>query len=221
MTGNSNTPRAKRPKSGRLPLRLFLILFAIFGFLVLAALATLILKSQMPGKALPFAPSAPSAISDLPPLPSIDEPTAADQPLLAANQFRFFFTDDGIKLHPQVAEMTPPDGQDRLRYVLEEFLKGPASDALKSPLPQGVELRGAYMIGDMAVVDFTDPIVKKPVGGTSSELLCVYSIVNTIIENVNGTRTVRILVEGQPRPVLWEQVDISGGLSKDVSLIQY
>jgi hypothetical protein len=142
------------------------------------------------------------------------------------NEFRVFFTADGTKLDPQVRR---PEGKQksadlqsfqRLHFVLRELLMGPPGETLRSPLPPNVSLRGAYILQDTAVVDLSPEILKQPQGGPMAELLCVYAIVNTVIENVEGIAKVRILVDGKSEPVLWDQVDLTGALAEDASLIR-
>jgi hypothetical protein len=168
--------------------------------------------------------------SDLPPALASGAPGGAgDGPIQAAraaarrDEFRIFFTSDGLKLDPQIRRSegrTISEPHQRLRFVLHELLLGPPGDALHSPVPANTDLRGAFILKDTAVVDLSGEIVKHPQGGPMAELLCAYAIVNTVVENVEGIAEVRILIDGESVPVLWDQVDLSGPLAEDVSLVR-
>jgi len=168
--------------------------------------------------------------SDLPPAlasgasgGSGDGPIQVGRAAARRNEFRIFFTSDGLKLDPQVRRAegkTISEPHQRLRFVLHELLLGPPGDALHSPVPANTELRGAFIVKDTAVVDLSGEIVKHPQGGPMAELLCAYAIVNTVVENVEGIAEVRILIDGESVPVLWDQVDLSGPLAEDVSVVR-
>jgi spore germination protein GerM len=85
-------------------------------------------------------------------------------------------------------------------------------------VPEGTQLRGAFIRDGTVVVDLSSA-VSQPLGGPMAEILCVYSIVNTAIANTEGAQSVRILVEGQSPPVLWDLVDLAEPLVADFSLI--
>lgn len=137
------------------------------------------------------------------------------------NLLRIYFTTDGQKLQPQIYTLTQPlDTHDRLVDVLKKLLEGPLSPTYHAVVPPDTKLRGAYIVGDLAVVDLGGQALAHRLGGPMAELLCVYSIVNTVVENVGPVHRVRILVEGQPAAVLWDLVDISQPLSVNLSLVE-
>jgi len=138
---------------------------------------------------------------------------------LQENQVRVFFTPDGLKLQPQVMDLPRTmNAHERLRFVLEELLRGPTANQLRPTVPEGTQLRGAFIGNGTVVVDLSSA-VSQPLGGPMAEILCVYSIVNTAIANTEGAQSVRILVEGQSPAVLWDQVDLAEPLVADFSLI--
>ncbi len=51
------------------------------------------------------------------------------------------------------------------------------------------------------------------------QIVPLFYLQNTI-ENVEGIVKVRILVNGETAPVLWDQVDLSAPLGEDVSLVR-
>ena len=138
------------------------------------------------------------------------------------NLLRIYFTTDGRKLQPQVYNLSQSlDPHARLTDALGKLLEGPLSEAYRPVVPLGTRLRAAYIVGDLAVVDLGGEALARRLGGPMAELLCVYGIVNTAVENVASVRRVRILVDGQPASVLWDTVDVSQPLAANLSLVQY
>ncbi|HBF35206.1 TPA: hypothetical protein DDW35_11665 [Candidatus Sumerlaeota bacterium] len=135
------------------------------------------------------------------------------------NKVRIYFTPDGIKLQAQ--EMDPPTMEPyrRLHWVLDELLRGPQGGSLQSPLPKNVKLRAAYLMQNTAVVDLSDEMYSERLGGTMTECLCIAAIVNTVVDNVDGVRNVRLMINGQAAQTLWGDVDISTPLASDPSLV--
>ncbi len=85
---------------------------------------------------------------------------------------------------------------DEAKQTVAELIKGPRN-GLAPTLPSGVELRQLYIDGrGVAYVDFTRDIQVKHPGGSSGELLTIYSIVNTLAANFDQIQRVKILVEG-------------------------
>jgi len=97
--------------------------------------------------------------------------------------------------------------------IVAELIKGPQSDALLPTLPSGTRLLDAYKVGDLLVLDFTHDIQTNHTGGSTGELLTVYSIVNSLAHNLDGIERVQLLVEGE------EMESLAGhlGLEKPLS----
>lgn len=171
--------------------------------------------------------------NDRPPIANVETPATRVEPdgevssvVVPSNeteqQVPIFFTADGLNLKAQVLKVTQPlgDPQARIRYAMQELLRGPASDFLMRTIPEPVVLRAAYLLGDTAVVDLSSDLINNPLGGPSAELLCIYSIVNTVTENAPEVRRVRILVEGQTVDTLWDSVDLLNPLASNAALIR-
>ena len=141
-------------------------------------------------------------------------------PPVEENQVRVFFTPDGVKLQAQVIDLPQAmSTHERLRFAMEELLRGPTGGKLKSAVPEGVQLRAAFIRDDTAVVDLSAAATRS-LGGPMAEALCAYAVVNTAALNLAGVKAARILIDGQAVAVLWEQVDLTGPLAPDLSLIQ-
>ncbi len=102
----------------------------------------------------------------------------------------------------------PAEGATRVRALIEALAQGPRQ-AGSPVLPKGMKLRGAYLgRNGLAVIDL-DQELEGGAGGASGELLTVYALVHTVVENVPGVQSVQILVNGQERETLAGHVKIS------------
>ena len=91
---------------------------------------------------------------------------------------------------------------DIARAVMEALITGPQS-GLQPTIPRDTQVRKvAVGNGGVCTVDFSKEIQTNHSGGTSGELMTVYSIVSSLTENVPGVQSVRILVEGEPQETL-------------------
>ena len=92
---------------------------------------------------------------------------------------------------------------------------------LLSAVPPGTTLRALFITerGE-AYVDLSREVSAAHPGGTLSELLTVYTIVDALTANLPAVQSVQILVEGKEVPTLAGHVDLRQPLAKDLGLVQ-
>jgi germination protein M len=101
------------------------------------------------------------------------------------------------------------------RAVLEELIRGPRS-GLQPTIPPGTQVRGdTGCQNGVCVVDLSGEVVSNHSGGSSGELMTVYSIVESLRANVKGFQSVQLLVNGKARETLAGHIAISGPLRSD------
>ena len=105
------------------------------------------------------------------------------------------------------------------KQVVIELIKGPASSDLYSTIPEGTRVNEVYIADDIVYVDLSEEVFKNHPGGSSGELMTVYSIVNSLTE-ISPIKGVQILVEGNERNSLVGHVDISRPLLRDEDWIK-
>lgn len=155
--------------------------------------------------------AAPRAAQPVSPPPGVPRITAtlfygsADGQALAA-----------VRREVALAEGVVPQG----REILMAQLQG-APEPHVSVIPAGTLLRAFYVTerGD-AFVDLSSEITTQHPGGSSTELLTVYAVVNAVLANLPTIRRVQILVEGREVDTLAGHVDIRRPLERDVSLVR-
>jgi len=102
------------------------------------------------------------------------------------------------------------------KTIMAEIIKGPQSDLLLPTVPAGTRLLAVYEVGDLLVLDFTHELQTNHTGGSTGELMTVYSIVNTLTENLKSVKRIRMLVEGEEVENLAGHIDLTKPLSPNL-----
>ncbi len=97
----------------------------------------------------------------------------------------------------------------------------PVADPLVSAIPAGTGVRALFITdrGD-AYVDLSREASSAHLGGTTTELLTVYSIVDALTVNLPAVRAVQILVDGKEQDTLAGHVDLRRPLEKNLDFVQ-
>ena len=103
--------------------------------------------------------------------------------------------------------------------MVEELVKGPSGENRVRTLPETVQIREVFSKDGTVWVDLGASIVDEHPGGAWTEVLTVYSIVNTVTENFSEVKLVHIIVDGRERETLAGHVDISVPLTGRVQLL--
>jgi hypothetical protein len=128
-----------------------------------------------------------------------------------------FFVADGTRLAREARELPScTDTEPCIKDLLDELFSGPVGD-LDEALPEGAELTGVRLEGDLAVVDVSRAFAENMPAGSSAEMLAVYSIIDTVCFNYPQITRVLITVEGNRKTVL-KHLDLSDPLPPDFSL---
>lgn len=120
----------------------------------------------------------------------------------------YFSSKDGqylVKEKTQILKLN--DNLSQAKLIINELIKGPKSKELFPTIPEGTQIRELYFHENTAYVDFSDELVKKHPGGSSGEILTIYSIVNTLTSNFQKIKYVQILVEGNEIETIAGHVD--------------
>ena len=109
--------------------------------------------------------------------------------------------------------------EDCLSDTVQALIAGPEG-SLAPILPAGVELRGVAVTDSLVSIDFSRKLIAAHPGGTQSELLTIYGLVDTLAVNFPYLRQVQILVEGAPVETLKGHVDLRQPIHPDFSLVE-
>lgn len=110
------------------------------------------------------------------------------------------------------------EGREVAVAVLEELIEGPEYPAHGRTIPRDVKVRGVEMAGGIARANFSEELRANHWGGSTGEILTVYSIVNTLAE-LPGVQQVQILIEDETVETLVGHLELMEPLSPDWGLV--
>jgi len=97
----------------------------------------------------------------------------------------------------------------------------PVVDPHVSAIPQGAMLRALFVTAQgEAYVDFSPEFASAHPGGSTNELLTIYSVVNALTANLPGITSVQLLVNGKELDTLAGHVDLRRPLTQNVALVE-
>ena len=130
----------------------------------------------------------------------------------------FYVAEDGSRLVGVDREVVYADGPVEQARRLMEALVEPIDKPLLQAIPADTKLRTLFITdtGD-AYVDFSPELSSKHPGGSLSELLTVYAIVDTLTVNLPAITRVQILVDGKEVDTLAGHVDLRRPLVKNLT----
>jgi spore germination protein GerM len=119
----------------------------------------------------------------------------------AAKDNAFLIAEDHTLNHPE-------DPTDLSRRIIEALIKGPAR-GLARTIPLETQLRAVYITaGGVCYVDLSAEVTENHPGGVQSELLTLYSIVNSLVLNIPEIDAVKILIAGREATTLADHIDL-------------
>ncbi|NLM95623.1 MAG: hypothetical protein GX165_08655 [Firmicutes bacterium] len=103
--------------------------------------------------------------------------------------------EDGLVVELRDVAPYPTDTASLALRVLDELIKGPTAGIALRTLPRGTKVKGLAIHQGICQVDLSAEVVHNYWGGSRSEELTIYSVVNTLCE-LPGIKGVRLSVEG-------------------------
>jgi hypothetical protein len=133
----------------------------------------------------------------------------------------FYVAEDGQRLMSVEHDVAFGEGTvEQARQILEAQLARVA-EPLVSAVPEGTKLRTVFVTarGD-AFVDLSREFVARHTGGSTNELLTIYTIVNALGANLPAIRSVELLVDGKQLETLAGHIDLRHALEKNLAWVQ-
>ncbi len=129
-----------------------------------------------------------------------------------------FFVNADNKLVAEERSITKVEGIARATMV--ELLKGPTKNDLKAAVPTTTKLLDINVRPDgLAIVDFSNELIKDLSASQSAEELAVFSIVNTLTQFPTVDK-VELRVDGRKVDTLLGYVNIDDNLVSNTSLLK-
>ena len=127
----------------------------------------------------------------------------------------YFASKDGMFLQAESRKLTG----DKIQEAVEALIKGPEKSYLSPTIPKEVTVLSTKVTNDLCTVNFNEKLITNHWGGSSGELLTVYSIVDTLTQ-FPGIKKVQILVEGRKVETLAGHLMLEESLEPDMSMIK-
>lgn len=132
----------------------------------------------------------------------------------------YFTAPEGTFLVPEPREVPVCDDDNRcISNILNELIAG-SQLGNTAVLPKETKVLGVEIENDLLKINFSRHLVDFHPGGSLSELLTVYSLINTLNENFSYVRQLQILVDGKVRQTLKGHVRIDQPVYADYSFNQ-
>jgi spore germination protein GerM len=133
----------------------------------------------------------------------------------------FYVDADGTRLSSVERDVAFGDGTvEQARQIIEAQI-GPVAEPLVSAVPPGTRLRALFVTDrGEAFVDFSRELVTGHSGGSTNELLTVYTIVEALTANLPAVTAVQLLVDGKQVETLAGHVDMRRPLAKNLAWVQ-
>jgi hypothetical protein len=146
---------------------------------------------------------------------ALAQPPRLDEQLTAV----LYFPLDGMLVSGDVAVKRQPDGQSQAREILAAMLGD--QRATQTALLKDVKLRDLYLDAlGTAYVDLASGQQKEIKASARDELTALYAVVNTLLQNIEEIKRVRVLLDGKEAQTLAGHIDLSRAFSKRMDLVK-
>jgi hypothetical protein len=149
-----------------------------------------------------------------------------DQPALAQQSrpddsltISLYFPSEGMLVSGSVAVKRQPDGQSQARVILAAILGD--QRAAQTALLKDVRLRELYLdASGTAYVDLASVQQKEIKVSARDEIMALYAMVNTLLQNIEEIKRVRVLLDGREAQTLAGHIDLSRAFNKRMDLVK-
>jgi len=194
------------------------LVLTIFGWIGLAGCASGTSDPRQPAVPTGGAPSTEDRIVPAESHTESNAPAAAIERLLVMIYYPALEAEGLIGEVHEIFNTAAPG--DRAKQIVADLISGPTTDLALRAIPPGTRLRQIFVLeGGIAFVDFSKDLEQAIAGGSTHELLAVYSIVNSLVLNIPDIRRVGILINGRPVETLNGHLDLRRPLPPDTSYI--
>jgi hypothetical protein len=149
-------------------------------------------------------------------------PQPADMAPLQATSAHLYFSDRNnqfLMAEDRVLKSSE-DPEFFARIIVESLIKGP-QQGLARTIPAETAVRAVYLTPQgICYLDLTSDVAENHPGGIRSELLSIYSIVNSLVLNVAEIEAVKILINGDESMTLAGHIDLQIPIKANMLLIR-
>ena len=103
--------------------------------------------------------------------------------------------------------------------IVKALIEGPKLGQIRT-IPAGAKLQGVRIADGTATLNFDNPFIEQHPGGTASEVATVYSLVNTLTQNLTEIKKVRFQVGGKDVTTIKGHVDLREPIDPNKDLVK-
>ena len=112
------------------------------------------------------------------------------------------------------------DREEEAKELIAELIKGPKGKLIPTVPPRTRLLTLKLREDGMARVDFDESLSRDHPGGSSSEMMTIYSIVNSLTLNFPDIKRVQILIDGKEIETITGHLSLKNPFSSNPGLIK-
>lgn len=115
-----------------------------------------------------------------------------------------------------------PKGKDvvsQAEEIVRALVEGPKMGHVRT-IPAGAKLQGIRIADGTATLNFDNAFIEQHPGGTASEVATVYSLANTLAQNLPEVRRIRIQVGGKDITTIKGHIDLRESISPHKDLVK-
>ncbi len=109
------------------------------------------------------------------------------------------------------------ENEDKYYFTLKKLILGPEDNNMYPSVNPKTEVNKVTVKDGLCTIDFSDTLIEYNTGGSTREMMCLYSIVNTMCE-FSEIESVIFTVNGESIST-FGQFDMSEAYSKDLSMV--
>lgn len=103
--------------------------------------------------------------------------------------------------------------------IVKALIEGPKLGKIRT-IPAGAKLQGLRIADGTATLNFDNPFIEQHPGGTASEVATVYSLANTLTQNLTEIKKVRFQVGGKDVTTIKGHVDLREPIFPNKDLVK-
>jgi len=153
------------------------------------------------------------------------EAAAPVYPVGAAARLRrihlYFSAPDQTSLLSETRELPDSGDPSELgKSIVQALIEGPRGGGVRT-LPAAAVVRDVFITDDgTAYVDFSENAAEDHPGGVQTELLSIYSVVDSLVLNLEGISAVKLLIGGKEADTLAGHMDLRFPYKANILLVK-
>lgn len=148
-----------------------------------------------------------------------NRPEISAEPGESKEKITLYFSDhQAMYLVPEEREVVK--GRKPIESVIiEELIKGPEKQDLRKTIPHEAKLISVKVVNGVAYVNFSREFQSKHWGGSTGELMTLFSVTNSLCK-LPGIEKVQFLLEGQTQESILGHADTTGPMAPNWDMVQ-